>query len=184
MAKEKKKTTLTKKGLPRKNKPGAGRPEIPIDWKDVEYSMMCCENQEEVAALHGMSVDTLQIRFKEHYGENYSAYSARLYSKGDGVIRRSQIESAEKGNTTMQLWLGKVRLGQKEPDGVNNTSPNDSLHALQHQIMQISNKLDMVTDENKQLKQRLGILPEETISTNDGDQPQTEQEFLGGDTPL
>jgi hypothetical protein len=84
------------------------RPKFVIDYKAVEKlaSLMC--TQEEIANYLGCSVDTLQ-RDKEFCG---------LYKKGmdNGKmsLRRLQYQSAQDGNVTMQIWLGKQWLGQRE----------------------------------------------------------------------
>lgn len=156
------------------------RPKKDINWAEVESAMMASENQEEIAASQGVDRNTLSRRFYEEYEEDYIAYSARLYKKCDGLLRDAQIRSAMKGNSNMLLWLGKVRLGQKEPDGVQMTSPMDSLHALQHQIMEISNKLETVLDENRRLKTSLGIGDQESKPIQN--ESKAEQELLGSDT--
>ncbi len=60
----------------------------------------------EIAAVMDCSVDTLERRF------------ADVIKKGDlmgrSSLRRAQFKAALEGNVTMQIWLGKVKLGQSE----------------------------------------------------------------------
>jgi hypothetical protein len=88
----------------------------PINWKEVEFAMMCSENQAEIAASQGVCTRTLQTRFEEEYGIDYLVYCAQLHKKGDILLREAQMKTALKGNSNMQMFLGRVRLGQKEAE--------------------------------------------------------------------
>ena len=85
-----------------------GRPKKKIDYDTVEKlaSIMC--TQEEIASYLDLSVRTLQ-RDKEF---------CRIYKKGldkgKMSVRRQQYKSAEGGSATMQIWLGKQYLGQRD----------------------------------------------------------------------
>ena len=85
-----------------------GRPKKTIDYETVEKlaSIMC--TQEEIASYLDLSVRTLQ-RDKEF---------CRIYKKGLDKgrmsVRRQQYKSAEGGSATMQIWLGKQYLNQKD----------------------------------------------------------------------
>ena len=93
-----------------------GRPETPIDWKQVENLLMAGCLGTEVAASIGISEDTLYRRVvKELKYESFTAYSAEFKQKGDSLLKAKQFESAIKDkNIPMQIWLGKQRLGQKD----------------------------------------------------------------------
>jgi hypothetical protein len=56
---------------------------------------------------------------------NYSSTIKEGWSDLNMSLRRSQVILAKKGNATMQIWLGKQRLGQREPKDVTVTQ-NDS----------------------------------------------------------
>ena len=46
---------------------------------------------------------------------NFSLYSLKFKQKGDSILKAKQFESAiTDKNITMQIWLGKQRLGQRE----------------------------------------------------------------------
>lgn len=78
-----------------------------IDEKKLrKYALNLC-TYAEMAALCGCSEDTLQRRFTP------LIESARSERKHE--LREAQIKLALSGNATMQIWLGKNELGQKEP---------------------------------------------------------------------
>lgn len=60
----------------------------------------------EIAAVCGVSVDTLQRRFAKEIEIGRAT--------GRSSLRRVQWKAAEAGNATMQIWLGKQILGQKD----------------------------------------------------------------------
>lgn len=68
----------------------------------------------EIAEFFGVSEDTLESWCKDVYQETFSEAYKKKNSKGKIALRRWQMKSAEKGNVTMQIWLGKQYLGQKE----------------------------------------------------------------------
>lgn len=93
-----------------------GRPETPIDWKQVENLLMAGCLGTEVAASIGISEDTLYRRVvKELKYESFTSYAVNFRKKGDSLLKAKQFESAVKDkNIPMQIWLGKQRLGQKD----------------------------------------------------------------------
>ena len=68
----------------------------------------------EISEFFGVSEDTLESWCKDTYGETFSEVYKRKNSKGKIALRRWQMKSAEKGNVTMQIWLGKQHLNQRE----------------------------------------------------------------------
>jgi AraC-like DNA-binding protein len=61
---------------------------------------------EEIAAVAGTSVSTLEKRFK--------ALIDKGRSEGKMSLRRAQFEKAKQGDVRMQIWLGKQWLDQKD----------------------------------------------------------------------
>ena len=59
-----------------------------------------------MALVVGCSVSTLQRNFDQAIKKGRAC--------GRASLRRKQFEVAMSGNATMLIWLGKVRLGQKE----------------------------------------------------------------------
>ena len=83
-----------------------GRPKKKINAKVVEtLASIQCTN-EEIAQVCECSSDTLTRRFAEHIKKGKNV--------GKSSLRRLQWEKAKAGNTTMQIWLGKQVLGQRD----------------------------------------------------------------------
>ena len=61
---------------------------------------------EEIGALVGVSVDTLERRFAEAIKKGHLLRN--------GSLRRQQFALAMKGNVTMCIWLGKQLLKQSD----------------------------------------------------------------------
>jgi hypothetical protein len=97
-------------------KPGTGgRPSIdpnrPIDKTLAEtiekLAQMQC-TREEIAAVSGVCVDTLRDN------ENFLQVIKKGMENGKASLRRMQWKSAQDGNVSAQIWLGKNYLGQKD----------------------------------------------------------------------
>lgn len=83
-----------------------GRPKLQIDAEQVEKlaSIHCTMN--EIAAIMGCSVDTLENRFSDVIEKGRD--------KGKASLRRLQWQTAQSGSAAMQIWLGKQLLGQRD----------------------------------------------------------------------
>lgn len=92
-----------------------GRPRKTIDYELVENLASIFCTQEEIASVLGVAVRTLQNRKK--FLRTYK----KGMEKGKASLRRRQFEAAQKGNATMQIWLGKQYLDQKDKHEVDNT---------------------------------------------------------------
>lgn len=99
----------------------AGRPKAIIDWKKVEKYLQAQCDSVGIAGLLGISVDTLYIRCKTDHNIDYSAYSAQKKSEGKELLRAKQYQSAMEGDKTLQIWLGKQYLEQKDKQEINQT---------------------------------------------------------------
>lgn len=78
----------------------------------------------EIADFFDVSEDTVESWCKDTYETTFSEVYKRRSSQGNISLRRWQLKSAEKGNVTMQIWLGKQHLGQKEKVEVNTEKDN------------------------------------------------------------
>ena len=85
-----------------------GRKKVKIDYDTVKNLAKICCTQEEIASVMGCSVKTLQRRrqFNKAYQDGLNDARASL--------RRLQWRSAASGNITMQIFLGKNLLGQRD----------------------------------------------------------------------
>lgn len=84
----------------------------------------------EIADFFGVSEDTVERWCKETYEDTFAEVYKRRSSQGNISLRRWQLKSAEKGNVTMQIWLGKQHLGQKEKVEVDTEKSNGVLVEL------------------------------------------------------
>ena len=123
-----------------------------IDWDKVNLYLKAGASQKKIAESLGIDRDTLRDRVKEKYGEDYSAYSASLHSMGELLIEVTQFQKALSGNIQMLLWLGKIRLGQKEPDLINTKAPSQEDINKDHIIMELQHKLAVLEENANQSK--------------------------------
>jgi hypothetical protein len=95
-----------------------GRPPIEFkeeDWKEFEQLCGFRCTLGEVASWFSVSEDTIERRVKEHYdGRTFAEVFKEKSLSGLASLRRAQFASAIGGNATMQIWLGKQLLGQKD----------------------------------------------------------------------
>ena len=93
----------------------AGRPKIELtekDWEQAEKMAYIWCTGEEIAAILGISYDTLERRIIERGYKNFADWYKKHESGGKMALRRHQARMAEK-NATMAIWLGKQNLGQR-----------------------------------------------------------------------
>ena len=84
-----------------------------IDTVEVEkLASYGCTNI-EIADFFGCSPDLIEKSYSEYLTKGRSQRKIRL--------RKMQWKSAEDGNVTMQIWLGKQVLGQAEKQEVTTT---------------------------------------------------------------
>lgn len=84
------------------------RPKKFIDLELAEKLATIQCTQEEIAVILGVSVATLQRN------EEFCSIYKKAKENGKSSLRRMQWKSAEKGNVTMQIWLGKQYLQQRD----------------------------------------------------------------------
>ena len=100
----------------------AGRPKKTIDYDLVGKLAMIQCTEEEIAGILDISTRTLQ-KDKEFIRIFHTKKDA-----GKSSLRRMQWKTAEAGNPTMQIWLGKQYLGQRDmPKEAENTEALDKL---------------------------------------------------------
>lgn len=69
--------------------------------------------QEEIAAVLGVSRDTLMRWCLNTYDTNFATIFDEKRMKGKASLRRSQFNLA-KSNPSLSIWLGKQYLGQRD----------------------------------------------------------------------
>lgn len=104
-----------------------GRPKKELNFEQLEKCMGWQCTEEEIADFFNMSIETINTRCKEHYGETFLETYKKYSATGKMSLRRYQFNLA-KTNAAMAIWLGKQLLGQKEPEqnlNIKNTTLDD-----------------------------------------------------------
>lgn len=91
-----------------------GRPRIKIERDQFEKLCGIHCTLTELADFFDCSEDTVERWCKREYGETFAEVYKKKSGRGKMSLRRLQWRSAENGNVTMQIWLGKQWLGQSE----------------------------------------------------------------------
>ena len=114
----------------------AGRPKAIIDWKKVDQMLQAACTGPEIAAALGFHPDTLYNACKQDHKTDFSAYSQAKRAHGDLLLKTAQFKKAMDGDNTMQIWLGKNRLGQSERNNVKHEVNGASLWVQLHGLME------------------------------------------------
>ena len=95
-----------------KPKRKVGRPRIQFDLVELGKlgAMGCTDN--EIAAFFDCTRETVAQRKKNDPDFSYALEKGR--ENGKSSLRRMQWKAAQGGNITMQIWLGKQLLGQRD----------------------------------------------------------------------
>lgn len=99
---------------------------LKLDEEQIRHLAAVGCSHEDIAAVAGVSVDTLTRRFAEILKIGGAELNNRL--------RAAQVERALAGSDTMLIWLGKVRLRQIEPRLEADTSEPPALNVNIHHI--------------------------------------------------
>ena len=105
---------MTKKPAKRGRK---GRPKIEIDWDEFEKLCMIQCTLTEIADWFKCSEDTIERRCREQKKMLFAEYFKKLAVGGKISLRRSQFKLAVGGNPSLNIWLGKQYLGQRDQPG-------------------------------------------------------------------
>ncbi len=90
-----------------------GRPEKPINWETFEQLCALHCTQTEICSFLHLHYETLSIRVRAHYGEEYPNVYKRFVEHGKCSLRRNQFAQTKK-SSSMAIWLGKQWLEQSE----------------------------------------------------------------------
>ena len=104
------------------------RPVIEIKQQDFEKLCGLQCTLEEIAGFFECSSDTIERWCKRTYNESFADTYKKHSQRGKISLRRAQWKLAEKGNSSMLIWLGKQWLGQT--DKVEQTTSFEDLTPL------------------------------------------------------
>lgn len=108
-----------------------GRPKITWSDRDYEIFERLCSIQatlEELESVLSLDHKTIYRLCEDHYKDEegkpmtFSQVYKKYSSTGKISLRRMQFKSAENGNVTMQIWLGRQYLGQTEKQQIEETN--------------------------------------------------------------
>ena len=91
-----------------------GRPKKKISQKQFESLCAIQCTEEEICDVLEVTDKTLTRWCKDTYNKPFSEVFREKRALGKASLRRNQWKLAEKGNSTMQIWLGKQILKQSE----------------------------------------------------------------------
>lgn len=129
-----------------------GRPKKEIDKKAFENlcSLQC--TKDEICGFFDVHEETLTRWCHDTYGEGFSDVYKKKSASGKMSLRRMQFRTAEEGNATMQIWLGKQYLGQTDV-------MRQNIHA-EVETSEVVNEVDSYLAQRKKRVSEDGIEPE------------------------
>jgi len=92
--------------------PRGGRPRYEFDLDSVQRLVVTGCTIDDLAWCLGVSKSCMEKRIKDDPWMNAVVEKARADRRLN--LRRAQTVTALKGNATMQIWLGKNELGQRD----------------------------------------------------------------------
>ena len=95
-----------------------GRPKTDISVKTFEGLCSINCTKDEMCGIFDCDEKTLTRWCKDTYGLGFSDVYKKKSASGKASLRRMQFKAAESGNVTMQIWLGKQYLEQKDKQGI------------------------------------------------------------------
>lgn len=94
-----------------------GRPRKPISKRQFEELCKIQCTEAEICAVLDVDDKTLSDWCEREYGASFSEVFRQKREGGKTSLRRAQwLAATSDRNPTMLIWLGKQRLGQKEPE--------------------------------------------------------------------
>lgn len=148
-----------------------GRPQANINWEKVKSLLEAGCSGREIAGNIGIAANTLYARCVQDNGIEFSEFSQQYNAKGESRLLAHQYAKAlgitNEGDNTLLIWLGKVRLKQREHN------PNDTKEAPNQPKIDDKHTIMLLSDENAKLKEIVNEYKSET-----------KPEFCRGDTQI
>lgn len=150
---------------------GPGRPEINIDWKQVDQWLMGGMKGTTIAEKLHIHPQTFYSKCEEDHKTSFTHYARSKIDTGNDHIKYKIFHKGmNDGNMTALLHMAKHRLGEWDKAPVTeDISPKQDDIDKSHEIMLLKAQI-------KQYQDRLVKL--------DDNKPETGSELCGGDTPL
>ena len=136
----------------KKTKKKMGRPKVKIDWE--EFKKLChiqC-TLSEIADWFECSESTIVRKCKQEQGCTFEGWYKKNSAKGRISLRRSQFKLSQEGNPTMNIWLGKQYLGQRDK-----TENKTELYGKDGGPIETTTKKIMTTQEIEDEMKKRGV---------------------------
>ena len=115
-----------------------GCPPKEIDWDIVDNYLKKGLPGTKIADAIGVYPDTLYNRCEAEKGTTFSAYSQQKRTNGDALLHAAQFDKALEGDTSLLIFLGKVRLEQRETAPLTTTPEQEkNLNLVLDQLAQM-----------------------------------------------
>lgn len=139
------KIEMPKKRTRKLAKDGTNKGALPIyitpeQWRTVMSVAGLGATDEEIGDAIGISYRTLIDNYHNGF---FQAIKKQGKNKGKLSLRRWQFKSAEEGNVTMQIWLGKNILEQKDQQEIQQATDNTIHVSIESASTAINNDDDI-----------------------------------------
>lgn len=91
-----------------------GKAHKKIDWNKVDELLKAQCHGTEIAAILGVSEDTLYNHCFFEHNVNWNQYKNPPKDAGKGLVKYEQYKEARSGNVQMMIFWGKNHLGQRD----------------------------------------------------------------------
>ena len=115
---------------------------IIIDWDYVDAKLARFWTGKEVAATLGIDEQTLYRAVRREFNVDFVDYRSQKRAQGAGHLRELQLKTAEKGDTTMQIFLGKQYLEQSDRQKIETINKIDINTIREKVINKLTNGID------------------------------------------
>lgn len=129
-----------------------GRPKKQIDKKAFENLCNLQCTKDDICGFFDIHEETLTRWCHDTYGMGFSDIYKRKSAGGKISLRRMQFKTAENGNATMQIWLGKQYLEQTDvmrQDITTNQETSDVVSQVEDYLKQRKKRDESDADEPK-----------------------------------
>jgi hypothetical protein len=89
------------------------------DWERIDRYLVAGASGYEVANCLGICHHSLREAVRQKFGMPFVQYKQDKLAKGDSLLKLKQFDEAMSGNISMLIWLGKVRLKQRDDLKIN-----------------------------------------------------------------
>src|SRR3990167_10515908 len=115
-----------------------GRPKIVIDWDLVDGMAKIQCTQEEIAAVLGVSIDTLNRASKREFKETFAAHFAQRRAEGRKSLRRALMQRAIQGSDACLIFACKNYCDMSDNQRVELSSAEDTKRRFERLISGIA----------------------------------------------